>query len=120
MNKFAATMMLIEGMGARRFVVIERDDHEVRAALDVFAREIEERRIQATVFRASGAVRIDLPFGGRIDFVTPRSNRMRSMSADVVFIDNDAHRVLGESAHERFRDDIAAILAARDGEVVHS
>lgn len=124
MNKYAAKSILAEAtLRRQRVLVVERDHHAVRDALEEFERVIAERSwVAAKVRRSNGAESIQLPDGGRVMFATPRGNRMRGLSVDVVFIDNDAHRVLGEDAagYDRFREDVALCLNARGGEVVHS
>lgn len=107
-------------MDGKRVVVVERSGHEVQAAVRVFREVIEAHKMAAEVRVANGAEKIWLPGGGWIRFHTPLSQRLRGISADVVFIDNDAHRVLSADRQEYFRLDAQAALTARRGEVVHS
>jgi hypothetical protein len=125
MNEYAARSMLIDISAGQRIVVVERDYVAVGAAVQVFAEENERIEWGATVRRSNGAERIAHPGGGWIVFATPRSDRMRGLSADVVFIDNDADRVVLDGGNrarfDRFRGDIEGVLAASPyGKVVHS
>lgn len=127
MNKYAARSILLDAFfEARRFIVVERDGHAVREALHVFREALEAMSqsipIDAKVRQANGAEAITFPGLGCVTFATPRSSRLRGQAANVVFIDNDAHRVLGEDAdsYDRFRLDVALCLDGRGGEVVHS
>lgn len=123
MNEYAAKSMLLSISQGQRIVVVERDYHAVRDALHIIAAENERIGSGAIVRRANGAERITHPGKGWMIFATPLSSRMRGLSADVVFIDNDAHRVIdGEdwARIDRFREDIAALLATSGGKVVHS
>lgn len=126
MNKYAATAILAEALErGKRFVIIERDQNAIRDALHVFAAVVESvgRGDDVKVRRANGAERVDMLGLGTIRFATPHGNRMRGLSVDVVFLDNDAHRaVFGDDfmALDRFRSEMAATLAASGGEVVCS
>lgn len=123
MNKYAATGMLFDALNGKRFIVVERSHHDVRDALHVFAEAVEALGLEGVkVYRANGAEMVKLPSGGRVWFATPRGYRLRGMSADVVFIDNDAHRVLGDSfdAHDRWKLDVELALHSLRGKVVHS
>ncbi|WP_336633439.1 MULTISPECIES: hypothetical protein [unclassified Microbacterium] len=94
-------------------------------AVQEFGRFVSEHAIPAKVRVANGAERVDIGTG-TVRFTTPRSNGMRGLSVDVVFIDNDAHRVLESDGvvnfarFDRFREDVALVLNASGGEVVHS
>lgn len=123
MNEYAARSMLIDISQGERIVVVVRDYRAVHNAVRVIAAENERIDWGATIRRANGAERVTYPGGGSITFATPLSNRMRGRSADVVFIDNDADRVLCDHHRERldrFCDDIAGVLAATGGKVVRS
>ncbi len=115
--------MLIEISAGIRIVVVERDYRAVSEAVKIIAAENERIDWGAVVRRANGAERVTHPGGGRITFATPLSDRMRGITADVVFIDNDAHRVVADwptgKRYERFRQGIAGVLAL-GGKVVHS
>lgn len=121
MNEYAARSMLMDIAAGSRIVVIERDCRDVQTAVIKFAREDERIQGGATVRHANGAERVTHPGGGWIVFATPRSDRLRGLSADVVFIDNDADRVFeGDRIRlDRFRDDVAGVLAT-GGKVVRS
>lgn len=120
MNKYAAVGILADAADGKRIIVVERDHRAVHEAVRVFRGFVEENRIPARVRVANGAERIILG-AGWVRFTTPRSNGMRGLTADVVFIDNDAHRVLNDGdAYRRFRDDVVGVLAATGGTVVHS
>ncbi|MDR6868464.1 hypothetical protein J2Y69_003080 [Microbacterium resistens] len=123
MNEYAATAMLMNAAAGERILVIERDGRAVRQAVESFRQPNEAYAFGAQIRIANGAESVRLPSGGRISFATPRGyHRMRGQSVDVVFIDNDAHRVLGESidAYDRFRLDVALVLKSTNGRVVHS
>lgn len=127
MNEYAATTMLMNAMVGERILIVVRDHHAVRDAVESFRQPNETYAFGAKIRIANGAESVCLPSGGRIDFATPRGSRMRGHSADVVFIDNEAHRVLEDAqgrknldAYDRFRDDVQAVLASRNGRVVHS
>lgn len=130
MNKYAVLGMLIDVYDGKRLVVVERDYQAVQAAVRVFAEVVQAMDLAGvlTVRRANGAESVQHPSGGRVVFATPRSNRMRGLSADVVFIDNEADRVLVSEPMgaadlawlDGFRDDVALVLSGRRGEVVRS
>jgi len=123
MNKYAATAMLMTAAAGERIIVVERDHRAVRDAVQEFREPNEAYGFGAKIRVANGDESVRLPSGGRINFATPRSSRMRGLSADVVFIDNDAHRVFDSndwSKVDRFRDDIAGVLTATGGKVVYS
>lgn len=122
MNEYAATAMLMSATAGERILVIERDGHALQRAIREFRQPNESYAFRAQIRVANGAESVRLPSGGRIDFATPRGSRMRGMAADVVFIDDDAHRVLGDDtqALRRFREDVALVLDSRNGRVVHS
>lgn len=128
MNEYAARSMLIDIAAGQRIILVERDLHAVREAMRVIAAENERIAWGAVVRRTNGAERVAHPGGGWIIFATPLSSRMRGLSADVVFIDNDAHRVLvGEligaaelTRIRRFNEDVALAVGSRGGKVVYS
>lgn len=121
MNEYAARSMLIDISAGQRIVVVERDYRAVHEAVRVIAAVNERVDWGAVVRLANGAERVTAPGGGWIAFATPLSNRMRGLSADVVFIDNDADRVLeGDWVRTRVLwGDIAGVLAT-GGRVVRS
>lgn len=121
MNEYAARSMLIDISAGQRIIVVERDYRAVSDAVRTIARENERIEWGAIVCLANGAERVTHPGGGWIRIATPWGNRMRGMTADVVFIDNDAHRVIadGQTRAKRFWDDVAGVLAT-GGKVVHS
>lgn len=121
MNRYAAVGILVDAMDGKQIVVVERSGHEVQAAVRTFREVIELHKTPADVRVANGAERISLPGGGWIRFATPQSQRLRGLSADVVFIDNDAHRVLPPYRQAMFWQDVVRpTLVARQGEVIHS
>ena len=123
MNKYAARGILVDAMGGTRFLIVERDHHAVHAAVRIFAEEATALTLPVRVRRANGDERVDMPGRGTIRFTTPRSNRHRGLLVDVVFVDNDAHRVLDgddPTPMRRFFEDVAPVLNATGGEFVHS
>ncbi|MDY0828576.1 hypothetical protein SK224_05485 [Microbacterium sp. BG28] len=130
MNKYAATGILIDAYEGKRFVIVERDGRAVQQALRVFADTVEHlgEAERVTIRRANGDERVDVRGLGRgtIRFATPRGQRLRGLSVDVVFIDNEAHRVLESDGvldfdrYNAFREDVAVALSGSGGKVVHS
>lgn len=124
MNKYAAEGILRDALDGKRIAVVERTAAETVEAVRVFAELVERLDLQeyVKVRRANGAERVRVPGAGDVRFATPRSRSLRGCVFDVVFIDNDAHRELeyGTAAFDRFRDDIAGVLATTAGEVVYS
>lgn len=124
MNEYAATAMLTSAMVGERILIVVHDQRAMRDAVESFRQPNETYGFGAQIRVANGAECVRLPSGGRIDFATPRGSRMRGQSADVVFIDNDADRVLVDAtsadALMRFREDVQGVLASRGGRVVRS
>ncbi|MEV4737171.1 MULTISPECIES: hypothetical protein [unclassified Microbacterium] len=126
MNEYAATAMLMSAMVGERILIVVPDHRAMRNAVESFRQPNETYAFGAQIRVANGAECVRLPSGGRIGFATPRGSRMRGQSADVVFIDNDADRVLYDGdgvstdALRRFREDVQGVLASRGGRVVRS
>ncbi len=121
MNRFAAVGLFVEAAKGRRILVITPRGHEAHDALDCFAR-IDEVQAWPGVLtsRANGAERIELGGRGRIDFRSARSS-LRGMSADLVYIDDEADRRLDDAGRDRLYRDLRAITSAADSpEVVRA
>lgn len=68
------------------------------------------------VRRANGEERIEFAWGGRIHFGSVRTS-LRGMTADVVFIDQEADRALSATERERLHAELGGVLAL-GGEVI--
>lgn len=113
-------------LNARHIIVLVYSGHMVYDALQEFERVEQEWQLGARVYRANGQQRVEFP-RGCIDIMPVRGHRLRGRSADVVFIDNDAHRALTDSkgytdvkAVRAFNDSVRAVIATRGGKVIHS
>lgn len=121
MNKYTAmALSTVAHVNGRRVLVLSASQAELRVAFEHFAPLVGAPHI-AKVYRANGTARVEFAGGGRIDFASVRSS-MRGRAADVVFVDNDAHRrsLTDEAMIELFNDLRAIVAGSPVGEVVHS
>lgn len=125
MNKYAARGLINEAFtNGKKVVVIAHNAVETRRVFDEFVRQVERMKLVeifgTRIMRAKGQERI-LCGVGTIHFASPRMNGL-GVSADVVFIDNEADRTAFGDDHERHRaflNDVNAMVAT-GGEVIRS
>lgn len=104
-----------------RIVVVVRNRQHIAPALEEFEAANADLSLGAVIRKANGAEGVGFAGRGGIFFTTPRSNGLRGVALDMVFIDNDAHRVLDYERLRRFFEDVQAVLAtSTSGKVVHS
>lgn len=121
MNKYTAmALSTVAHVHGRRIIVLSGSQTESQIAFDHFEPLTGTPHI-AKVYRANGMQRVEFVDGGRIDFASVRSN-MRGWSADVVFVDNDAHRrsLTDEAMIELFNDLRMVVATSPVGEVIQS
>lgn len=121
MNRFAATGLFIEAAKGQRILVITPRQHEIGDALDCFMR-IEDVATWPGVRarRANGSQRIDLGGRGHIVFHSA-SSHLQGMSADIVYIDDEADRRLEDSARDRLYADLCAVVSGSStGDIVRA
>jgi hypothetical protein len=127
MNKYAAEGLLLDALGGKKIVVVSRRFTEAHEAFGVFE-DVTARMsiVGMKVYRAHGQQRFVFEGRGQILFCTPHANCLRGTSADVIFIDNDADRVLDTGTTEgyertrNFMDDLHAVVAVCNGVVMRS
>lgn len=118
MNKYAARGLMTEAVNGRRVVVLSRDFHACRGAFETFAHEY---LAEVTLHRTRGEERITFPRGGSVSFVSVRQRAvLRGLAVDVVFIDDDADRVLATSEISTLHADIRLALISTQGELVRA
>jgi hypothetical protein len=121
MNRFAATGLFIEAAKGQRILVLTPRRHEIGDALDCFTRIDDVATWPGVrVRQANGDERIDLGGRGRIVFLSASSS-LRGMSADIVYIDDEADRRLDDGARDRLYADLRAVVSGSStGDVVRA
>ncbi|MCC4906960.1 hypothetical protein [Microbacterium sp. cx-59] len=84
MNRYAAAGIAQDAQRGRRVLVVSPDGRGTRTALDAIA----ARTPGAMVRRAKGSETVHVEGAGAVYFTTPRSDRGRGMSVDVVYLDD--------------------------------
>lgn len=109
MNRFAAIGLFVEAAKGARILVITPRRQDISSALDCFMR-VEEVATWPGVRprRTNGDERIDLGGRGRIVFHSVSSS-LAGQSADIVFIDDEADRILDDAGRDRLYRDLRAI-----------
>lgn len=122
MNRFAALGLAAEAfVTERRVIVLTPRREDISAAIACF--EAESNITECPGFRVrrtNGDECIDFGGRGRIDFTSAASS-LRGLSADVVFIDDDADRLLTPARRAALYADLEHVTAASEhGEVVRA
>ncbi|WP_193596086.1 hypothetical protein [Microbacterium sp. YJN-G] len=97
MNRYAAAGISIDASAGKRIIVVTPIMGMIRSAMDEIIRSLDGVDPDSfRVRRANGAERIDFPSGGSIRFHSARSS-MRGMSANVVYLDDNADREMTDA-----------------------
>lgn len=122
MNRFAALGLAAEAlMSDSRIIVLTPRRRDISAAIGCFESVPEIAEYPGfRVRRTNGDERIDFGGRGRIDF-TSASSSVRGLSADLVFIDDDADRSLSPARLAALHADLDRVTAASErGEIVRA
>lgn len=112
MNRFAAVGLFVEAAKGKRIAVFTPRLADITDALRCFESVPEVVEWPGVRIRHyNGDSRIDLGGRGRITFHSVGSN-VRGLSADIVFIDQDADRALDDGRRDEFHRDARAIVSA--------
>lgn len=115
MNRYAALGLVLDAYEGKRVVVLSPSHPAARDALDECARSPFAEG--AEVYRANGAERILFGTLGSIRFQSVR-RPLRGLTADVVFLDQDADRQLSAYERDRLGTDIRAAIQPGDPGIV--
>ncbi|WP_313366623.1 hypothetical protein [Microbacterium sp.] len=121
MNRFAAIGLFVEAAKGQRILVVTPRRNEIAGALDCFMRIDEVAQWPGVrVRRTNGDERIDLGGRGHIVFHSS-SSHLQGMSADIVYIDDEADRRLEDSARDRLYADLCAVVSGSStGDIVRA
>lgn len=122
MNRFAAAGLLMEAAKGKRILVLTPPARPASAAAVACLLDVPEVADSPSVWvsQEPGYGCIDLGGRDRVEFRSVQSS-LRGMSADVVYIDDEADRRLDDRARDELYGTLGLVVSSSpDGQIVRS